>query len=134
MINASEFTVTQRAELEALMRTRIEQLKSEIADEAPRAGHAEAINLTTDAHDIGDEAEADLEGALGIAELQRDLEELRALEAALERLRTPGYGVCVDCGVTISFARLKAQPAATRCTRCQARYERSHAGSHTPRL
>ena len=37
---------------------------------------------------------------------------------ALQRLRTPDYGVCVRCGSDIAYARLAQDPAATRCRAC----------------
>jgi DnaK suppressor protein len=47
-----------------------------------------------------------------------DHRELRAVEAALLRLRQPGYGACIDCGTGIAFARLQAEPQAQRCVAC----------------
>ena len=48
----------------------------------------------------------------------------RQLEAALERLHTPDFGLCEDCGEEISYARLSANPTALRCLGCQTRRER----------
>jgi RNA polymerase-binding transcription factor DksA len=48
---------------------------------------------------------------------------LRELDDALMRLRTPGYGRCVDCGAVIPFDRLQLQPQALRCTDCQTAQE-----------
>lgn len=38
---------------------------------------------------------------------------------ALERMRTGLYGECIDCGHPIGRKRLRAIPAAIRCTDCQ---------------
>src|SRR5437867_3385478 len=46
------------------------------------------------------------------------------VERALERLREGAYGVCEGCGRRIPVARLKYQPAATRCVECQAHWDR----------
>ena len=46
------------------------------------------------------------------------------VERALERLREGAYGVCEGCGSRIPDARLKYQPAATRCVECQAHWDR----------
>jgi RNA polymerase-binding transcription factor DksA len=43
------------------------------------------------------------------------------LREALERRE---FGICPDCGVPISAARLRANPAALRCTDCQAHHEK----------
>jgi DnaK suppressor protein len=76
--------------------------------------------------DIGDQALADLITDTGEAELTRDLVELRALEAALKRLEDGTYGLCLDCGEEVPFARLQAQPAAGRCLACQQRHEKTY--------
>lgn len=50
--------------------------------------------------------------------LERSRAELRALDAAAERLAAGSYGTCARCGGPIAAARLDALPAATRCIRC----------------
>ena len=42
---------------------------------------------------------------------------------SLRRLSTPGYGIRVNCGATIPYSRLRAEPTATRCIACQAEVE-----------
>ena len=42
----------------------------------------------------------------------------RALQAALQRLYQPDYGVCIDCGKDIAFVRLQADPDALHCGDC----------------
>ena len=85
-------------------------------------------------HDSGDESVADLLADVGQAELNRDLAELRDLEVARMRLAGGSYGICTDCGVDIGYERLRANPAAVRCVACQTRFEKTHAGSGTPKL
>ena len=46
------------------------------------------------------------------------------VERALERVREGAYGICESCGHRIPAARLKYQPAATRCVECQSRWDR----------
>ncbi len=79
----------------------------------------------------GDYANADLIAALDIAEVQRDVVELREISVARARLDAGTYGTCVDCGVDIPAARLEAYPAAIRCTPCQARAETRAGTTHT---
>jgi RNA polymerase-binding transcription factor DksA len=66
------------------------------------------------------------DGALAEAEFERDVAgagqvraALMAIVAAQRRLAKGDYGLCEDCGKEIGFARLEAQPAASRCVRCQ---------------
>jgi DnaK suppressor protein len=44
--------------------------------------------------------------------------------AALDRIEAGRYGRCLDCGHDIPEGRLEAQPAASRCVNCQAKYAR----------
>lgn len=64
-----------------------------------------------DAIDLMQEAEADMHD--------------RAVAAARPRTRsrTPGRGICVECGQSIAPARLAALPAARTCIDCQRELE-----------
>jgi len=77
--------------------------------------------------DPGDESVAALIADLDHADVARDVAELRALEAARGRLQEGSYGVCIDCGGDIPFARLQATPSAERCIACQEKYEKTYA-------
>jgi len=48
------------------------------------------------------------------------------VEHAMERLQQGLYGICEDCGDEIPAERLEFKPEATRCVRCQGRWDRSH--------
>lgn len=65
--------------------------------------------------------ERDLEFALD----DHDSAELRAVAAALQRIEAGTYGDCVDCGVSIPEARLRAAPEALRCIACQEAVEKA---------
>jgi RNA polymerase-binding transcription factor DksA len=41
------------------------------------------------------------------------------MAAALERLRTPEFGVCESCGADIPFVGMMANPHLRRCPRCR---------------
>lgn len=60
---------------------------------------------------------------------KRELGELRGIEAARQRFEEGSYGVCLDCGTDIGYARLRANPTALRCILCQTRYEKAFSGS-----
>lgn len=74
--------------------------------------------------EVGEDVKADLNAEPEAIELDLDVRELRAVEAALARLHEPDFGLCVDCDAEIPYARLSANPVATRCVRCQAKHER----------
>lgn len=46
------------------------------------------------------------------------IEELRAIDAALDRIKAGTYGICAKCGTPISEARLEAVPQAALCEDC----------------
>jgi DnaK suppressor protein len=61
--------------------------------------------------------------AIDASQEERDRDEARQVAAALQRLDDGSYGNCLDCGLPIAFARLRVQPAATRCASCQTALE-----------
>jgi len=79
-----------------------------------------------DVIDRKDEATRSHSAQIDDAQAQRDLDELRLTEAALQRLDHGSYGDCADCGEPIALQRLLAQPAAQRCAACQSVRERTH--------
>lgn len=54
-------------------------------------------------------------------------ERARRLRIALSRVVAGEYGVCAECGTSISPTRLRAIPDATTCVTCQERLERGDA-------
>lgn len=127
-------TIEQRERLDTEIRARIATLLGEIVQGLRRSSHADAARLA-DQLESGDDAPvADLESALAVAALEREGAELREMLAARARLHTPEYGVCVDCGADIPYARLEVAPGATRCVGCQARHERAQGGGAQPTL
>jgi RNA polymerase-binding transcription factor DksA len=64
-----------------------------------------------------------------VGETERDVAELRAVEAALQRIAAGRYGECTDCGQSVEVARLERVPHAGRCLACQDGYERSAAAA-----
>jgi RNA polymerase-binding protein DksA len=118
-------TIEQRENLQRLLTARAAALRAEIAAALRSSGEPRALGLVNHLEEIDDAAVADLESALDVAALERDVRELRSVEAAAVRLHTPDYGVCEDCSAEIPYARLDAQPTATRCVACQTRRERA---------
>ena len=110
-------------------------LRAELLGDAERARAESFREVAGSVMDLGDEALADLVADLDNAELSRDLNELRAVEAAMDRFDTgSSYGGCADCGADIPFERLRVEPAALRCVDCQRVHERTYAGTRAPTL
>jgi RNA polymerase-binding protein DksA len=124
----------QLDELEQAIARRREVLEAEIHQDVQRSGEDVFSALAGPVTDRKDEALADELSALDDAELSRDLQELRELEAAQGRIRDGSYGVCEDCGRDIGLERLRAQPGARRCFDCQRVHERTftHPGEPKP--
>jgi len=59
---------------------------------------------------------------LGVSRLT---ERAKRLHVALRRLSAGQYGVCSECGASISARRLHALPDVTTCVACQAKLERT---------
>lgn len=77
---------------------------------------------------------ADVVADLNLAIVDRQVHEMRDIEAAKRRIKAGDYGVCVDCGAGIGFDRLMAYPTAKRCIVCQRQHERIYAGQARPSL
>ncbi len=119
-----------KKELESLKRQiekRRAALQEELHADADKARGESYAELSGGVADEGDEAVADLLADIDNAELSRDLTELRALDAALERMTEGRFGQCIECGVDIDFERLKVEPAALRCIECQRVHEKTFA-------
>jgi DnaK suppressor protein len=109
-------------------------LRAEIGQGLLRAAGDRYRDVAGMVTDSADEAVADLVADLDIAEIERDVQELREVETAIARARSPEFGDCVECGEPVGFERLKAHPSAARCIKCQERHERSHARHGTSSL
>lgn len=69
--------------------------------------------------DSGDEAAANSVIDTQSALMKMQIEQTQDLTAALKRIQTNVYGICIDCGDEISLERLSAYPTAKRCFKCQ---------------
>ena len=127
-------TDAERSELESLIDRRRSELTREIESNVERTRDNSFDAVAGEAPDAGDEALASLVADTENAEARRDLRELRGLDIALTRLAAGTYGICEDCGDDIPFERLRVNPGATRCVRCQSVYEKTHTHPSEPTL
>ena len=119
-----ELSEQQLSRLKQMLEQRSDQLREELhRDLNEKSDH---IDVATEAPDPGDSSFANLTVDLSNAEAMRDLNELRAVSAALTRFDDGTYGVCTNCGADIPFERLEVQPMAQRCARCQEMWEKTH--------
>lgn len=127
-------TASERMQLEAQINDRRKALTHEIRSAVARARDDNFDAVAGEAPDAGDEALASLVADTENAETRRDVRELEGLEAALEHIAHGDYGTCEDCGDEIPFARLRANPGATRCVPCQSVFEKTYSRPSEPTL
>ena len=113
-----------RAALQAALTARREQISTRYAAHLAgqsRAEHARELLL----QDGDDAPQRDADREVDLAQSDREVVDLAAIDAALARLDGGQYGLCTDCDAEIPLARLKLEPQALRCVACESRRERS---------
>lgn len=115
-----------KSEIESLMNTLREEMSEELQEQK---SVARDFGLN-DAHDLGDEAQADAASALHVSQLSHYMQELRACREALKRLASGSYGFCLDCDEAVELNRLKANPVSSRCLSCQSQLENKAGNLH----
>ncbi len=129
-----ELTRDQAATLKSALRHRRDALLAEVREDLLTSDDDRAALLADRVRDVGDESLADLIVDLDMADTDRDLDELRDVEAALSRISLGTYGTCIECGAPIALQRLVAYPTAKRCQPCQKKYEQAFAQQPRPTL
>jgi DnaK suppressor protein len=116
------------------LEARFRELRELIRQELLASDMEQYVELAGRVHDTGDESVADLLADVNLAVIDRHVQEIRDVDAALLRISGGSYGRCVECSEDIDVARLEAYPTAKRCHRCQARREQTHAQPRRPKL
>lgn len=129
-----KLTAAQKTKIERALNDRYQILIEEVRDELERSGEQHYVDLAGRVGDVGDDSVADMLTDLSAAIVDRQVREIREIEAARKRLRQESFGVCSDCGGDIGFERLMAYPTAKRCFPCQQQHEKTYAGESTPTL
>ena len=126
-IMPSTLNKQQLADFKKILKQRYIDLRREISQELASTDQNHFIDLAEPVHDLLDASVADLLVDLNLASIDRHIQEIRDIDAALIRIAQQSYGVCDECSDPIPDARLTAYPTAKRCLHCQARYEQTHA-------
>lgn len=119
---STHLTTGQRALLKAELESRQRQLDRQLdthQDGQTRADHAREV-LERDYDDAPQRA-MDREVDMALSDI--DLQALGEISHALKRIDDDDFGLCGDCGAEIPFDRLKVEPYALRCVRCESRHE-----------
>lgn len=129
----AELTKAQIDQLREALHERQKALRGQIVEVLDRTGEHPYGELAG-VPDVGDASVADLLIDLDNAMVHRDVEEIRDIEAALERMDQGEFGDCIECGLAIEIERLQVFPSAKRCLPCQGQHERTHIHDTTPTL
>ena len=116
----------QLEELRTTLKSRARQLRDEIQQTLRKSDDEQYTMIADQVRDLEDDSFADLMVDVNLAEIDRDLQELRLIDAAFLRMGDGTYGRCDSCDNPIEIARLRATPFASRCFDCQSAFERNH--------
>jgi DnaK suppressor protein len=121
---STHLTGGQRALIESALRLRQSELDRRLAAQQggqSRAEHAREVLL----QDGDDATQRDVDREVDLALNDMESVELGRVSRALARIHDPDFGLCQDCSAPIPFDRLKLEPYALRCVRCEAAHEKA---------
>jgi RNA polymerase-binding protein DksA len=125
----------QLDQLARKLREDYQTLVREVRNELEDSGNQHRIDLlNSEPGDSGDESLANALADFNLTILDRHIDGIRDIEAALQRIRDGGYGVCIDCGEAVTFPRLMAYPTAKRCIACQEKREKRYVQEGHPKM
>jgi RNA polymerase-binding protein DksA len=130
----AQFTDEELAQLKARLQQRYLELREEVRGELERSGDQRYVDIAGSVADPGDDSVADMLLDLNAAIVDRQVREMREVEATLKRLAELDFGDCIECGGEIGFDRLMAYPTAQRCIRCQEVHEKTYSHENSPTL
>ena len=120
-----------KARYEELRKMLIElrdEILSKIAQEMGTKLDEDPRMSTLSTLDIGDLSQLDFDENIDYTLLNMQIERLREVEDALDRLEEGTYAICEECGTSINLERLKILPFTTYCVQCQERREQMGPG------
>jgi RNA polymerase-binding protein DksA len=124
---SSHLTDQQQQHLYQRLHQMHQSLYADVKRELAASGHDHQAYVDEGAHDSGEASVADQLSELNLSLLEQHINALRTVEWALARMANDEYGLCIDSGEPIPFARLAANPTALRTIEYQERYERQYA-------
>ena len=128
-------TSSQLNQLVTKLNADYQALRREVREELENSGNQHRIELLNqEPGDSGDESLANALADFNLTILDRHIDGIRDIEAALQRIKNGEYGVCIDCGEDVAFPRLMAYPTAKRCIVCQEQREKHYAQEGHPTM
>ena len=130
-LTPKQVTPKQVQSLLAALDRRERELRGRIADERARTDTEDYSQLEGIVADEADRAFVETSVDIESGRVEHQLKELAEIEAARERAAEGRFGVCVDCGRPIEYARLRVYAPAIRCAECQTLHENPAARAET---
>ena len=128
-------TSSQLDQLVSKLNVDYQALMREVREELENSGNQHRIDLLNqEPGDSGDESLANALADFNLTILDRHIDGLRDIDAALQRVKNGEYGVCIECGDNVGFSRLQAYPTAKRCIVCQEQREKQYAQEGHPKM
>lgn len=93
-------TVADRMALAHELETMRRQALNELLETTPNALAQSSLNASREVHTRADDAEAEREDDVRLAEIEVDRQRLQDIEQAQQRLADGRYGMCAACGET----------------------------------
>ncbi len=93
-----------------------------MADEALKSNQD---NSSRDFNNMADMGSDNFDQDFTIGLMEKEQDELREIDTALERMAEGKYGTCGECGAKIGKERLKALPHAQLCINCKTTEEQN---------
>ena len=121
-------TQQQIHEFKTLLEQRYLELREIIRQALMQSDQQSYIELAGQVQDMENSSVADLLVDVALADIDRHVEEIRDIDAALMRIADGSYGICTDCDEAIDIKRLEAYLTAKRCRPCQENYENRSGG------
>src|SRR3990172_408843 len=100
------------------------RMREDLVKDIARRSKATTEGTTPDIGDILDSVSEERTRELDMILTDREKQNLKQIDDALERIEEKTYGLCEECGVKIPRARLKVVPFAKYCVECKEVIER----------
>ena len=113
-----------QAEMRALLLSKRTVLVTKLREEREGRFETNAQREKIEGAPFGDRPGLSPDDEMGFAVADRRAGMLAQIDLALKKMDEGTYGRCENCEEEIRPARLRAQPFAVRCTRCQEAWER----------
>lgn len=122
--DARHLTRGQLETLSEMLKKDLRELVDEIEEKLEGSEYEGYLERMMDGQELADQAVINTLYDIDLADIDRHINEVRDVEAALLRVKSGKYGLCTDCSDPIGYERLHAYPIAKRCYACQLDHER----------